>query len=103
MNSLKSLAMNCGPLSEMIRGFNAGIPLLGPFQNVLESRRSVLEELLLPAVKHRRLEPPSVQLAVPKTPPMGRKHKLSTTPVELIVWKSFQQSAIPLRRDSRAF
>ena len=24
MNSLKSLAMNCGPLSEMIRGFASG-------------------------------------------------------------------------------
>ncbi len=24
MNSLKSLAMNCGPLSEMMRGFSSG-------------------------------------------------------------------------------
>jgi hypothetical protein len=38
MNSLKPLAMNCGPLSEMIRG------------------RAVLEELILPAVEDRGLD-----------------------------------------------
>jgi hypothetical protein len=36
MNSLKSLAMNCGPLSEMTRGLTPGVPLFGPFQNDLD-------------------------------------------------------------------
>ena len=36
MNSLKSLAMNCGPLSEMIRGLAAGYFSLAPFQNDLD-------------------------------------------------------------------
>ena len=33
MNSLKSRAMNCGPLSEMIRGRACGIFFLGAFQD----------------------------------------------------------------------
>jgi hypothetical protein len=32
MNSLKSLAMNYGPLSEMMRGLTPGILLFGPLQ-----------------------------------------------------------------------
>ena len=36
MNSLKSLAMNCGPLSEMIRGRASGIPLAGPLDDRLD-------------------------------------------------------------------
>jgi len=33
MNSLKFLAMNCGPLSEMIRGVSIGKFLLGALKN----------------------------------------------------------------------
>ena len=36
MNSLKSLAMNCGPLSEMIRGAHAGKPLARPLNDRLD-------------------------------------------------------------------
>src|SRR5215472_11375332 len=35
INSLKSFAINCGPLSEITRGLTPGLPLLGPFQNDL--------------------------------------------------------------------
>jgi hypothetical protein len=53
MNSLKSLAMNCGLLSEMIRavpGRRSGSGFL------LEGGRSVLEELFLPAAEDRGLQ-----------------------------------------------
>ena len=36
MNSLKSLAMNCGPLSEMIRGRASGYFSLRPLENDLD-------------------------------------------------------------------
>ena len=36
MNSLKSLAMNCGPLSEMIRGFASGYFSLAALQDDLD-------------------------------------------------------------------
>ena len=46
MNSLKSLAMNCGPLSEMIRGRTSGYFSLAPCKmismaaSVIDSRMS---------------------------------------------------------------
>ena len=46
MNSLKSRAMNCGPLSEMIRGLASGYFSLPPSRmisisaSVIESRKS---------------------------------------------------------------
>ena len=36
INSLKSLAMNCGPLSEMIRGRVVGKPLASPLNDRLD-------------------------------------------------------------------
>jgi len=48
MNSLKSFAMNCGPLSEMIRGFASGhssftrSKMISMSASVIFSRRSQL-------------------------------------------------------------
>ena len=48
MNSLKSLAMNCGPLSEMIRGCASGYfslaacRMISMSASVIDSRRSQL-------------------------------------------------------------
>ena len=48
MNSLKSLAMNCGPLSEMIRGRASGYFSFAPYKmismsaSVIDFRRSQL-------------------------------------------------------------
>ena len=36
MNSLKSLAMNCGPLSEMIRGVTPGKSFPAPLDDLLD-------------------------------------------------------------------
>ena len=38
MTSLKSLAMNCGPLSEIIRGPRIRVQFLGPLQDDLDVR-----------------------------------------------------------------
>jgi hypothetical protein len=45
MNSLKSLAMNCGPLSEMIWGFASGLKFLQ-----MESDDGLLLPILQPKI-----------------------------------------------------